>query len=102
MAVGSAESSSKRHKKAELYDFSTGKWIQVDSYPFGGNCLCDHDMVFIPETSSYYVIGGEKCPDSFSQIGKFTDGAWSDAGHLKVKRQVSFRVFNFLQILIID
>ena len=86
------------HKKAELYEFGTGAWLEVDDYPIEGTSVFNYDMVFIPETSSYYVIGGQykgagEESGPASQIGKFTNGFWSDAGQLKSVRIVSFRKF---------
>ena len=88
LAVGSWSS---YNKKAELYSFDTGTWITADDYPFGsGSGLADYAMLYIPETSSYLVIGGMA---SGSQIAEFKDGAWYDAGRLNSVRGVSFRSF---------
>ena len=35
-----------------------GGWTTVQDYPYGANYFAYHDMVYIPATSAYYVIGG--------------------------------------------
>ena len=76
--------------KAELYDFGSAAWTEVEDYPFAsGSFVAYIDMVFIPEESSYFVIGGFSGSD-LSQIARFKDGEWSDAGQLNTARQVSF------------
>ena len=79
------------NKKAELYNFGTGAWKMIDDYPFGSESerLSDYEMLYIPETRSYLVIGGD---DGYylSQIAKLKNGAWSDAGRLNSARYVSF------------
>ena len=93
------------HKKAELYEFGTSSWLNVDDYPFGRTWVFDYHMVFIPETSSYYVVGGEdgvafQGAGYLSQIGKFKDAAWSDGGRLNVPRSVSSYDSFFSRLLI--
>ena len=57
MTVGSGNP---YHKKAELYEFGTGAWLEVDDYPVNDETsVYNYDMVYISETSSYYVIGGQ-------------------------------------------
>ena len=60
--------------KAEIYDFGTDDWTTVQDYPYGDE-LSRYDMVYIPATSAYYVIGQ-------SEIVMFKNGAWSEAGQL--------------------
>ena len=87
--------------KAELYGFGTGRWTAVSDYPYG--CVSSHtpsvyryDMVFIPEQKSYFVIGGHSHQSALSQIARFTDGTWYDAGQLNSVRRVSFCSFFWL------
>ena len=77
--------------KAEIYDFGTGNWTTVHDYTYGAVYVAFYDMVYIPATSAYYVIGrvNEKRQD-LSKIGMFKNGAWSEAGQLKTTRHVSF------------
>ena len=91
MAVGSGSQS----VKAELYNFVVGAWKPVDDYPFATSSMSNYAMVFIPETKSYFVIGGatgKEGIDELSHIAKLTNGAWSLAGNLKPGRAVSFCV----------
>ena len=89
--------------KAELYEFGTGVWTTVPDYPFG-SAVAFYDMVYISQTSAYYVIGGQ---DGFilstitlSKIGMFKNGAWSEAGQLNTARRVSF--YSFFCFIITD
>ena len=94
LAVGSAYPA---NNKAELYNFGSGTWKTVDDYPFCRGMGCsDYDMLYIPETSSYLVIGGDSSRP-ISQIARFKDGAWSDAGKLNSARVVSFCSFLLFQ-----
>ena len=88
MAVGSG---SPDNVKAELYDLDTGAWIAVLDYPYGsGMTVIDYDMVYVPATSAYYVIGGADGFGSLSKIAMFKNGAWREAGQLNKQRSVSF------------
>ena len=49
-------------------------------------------MVYIPQTSVYYVIGGW-ADGNLNTIAKFKNGAWSEAGQLNTARDVSFCPF---------
>ena len=89
LAVGSY---SPNNAKAEVYDFGTGDWTTVPDYPHGVRYVSDHDMVYIPQTSAYYVIGGYDGSDRISTIAMLKNGAWSEAGHLNTARTVSFYV----------
>ena len=87
--------------KAELFDFGTCAWKTVDDYPFTSRSrVSSHDMVYIPETNWFIVIGGADGHNELSQIAKFEHDKWSGAGRLKYARKVIFRllmfVFNFL------
>ena len=88
MAVGSY---SPDNKKAELYNFGIGKWKTVDDYPFGTNRYMLFDMLYLPITSTYLVIGGSDSSGYLSQIAAFKNGVWSDVGKLNSPREVSFR-----------
>ena len=90
--------------KAEVYDFGTGDWTSVQDYPYAAGTVAYCDMVFVPETSAYYVIGGfdegwgiggNWIRRDQARIGMFKNGAWSEAGQLKTARYVSFRSFLF-------
>ena len=91
MAVGSY---SPYNIKAELYSFGTGAWKTVDDYPFGtGKGVYGYEMVFIPKTKSYFVIGGatgSNGKNRVSDIAKLTNGKWTLAGKLNSARNVSF------------
>ena len=93
MAVGSYAPS---HKNAELYNFGTEAWKTVESYPFGSDSLQDSEILYIPVMSAFLIIGGSDSSDDTSQIAKFKDGTWFDAGHLKRARRVSFCSLLFL------
>ena len=90
LAVGSY---SPNNVKAEVYEFGMDAWTIVEDYPYAAGFIVDYDMVYIPATSAYYVIGGNDGGD-LSTIGMFKNGAWSEAGQLNTARQVSF--FSFL------
>ena len=93
MAVGSSD----YNVKAELYSFDVDAWKTVDDYPFAiGEGIYAYAIVFIPETKSYFVIGGatgKSGKDRVSHIAKLTNGAWSLAGKLNLARSVSFCLF---------
>ena len=90
MAVGSYEP---HNVKAEVYDFVTDDWTTVQDCPYFG-FIFDYDMVYVPATSAYYVIGGVKNDwDQLSTIGMFKNGAWSEVGQLNAARYVSFCLF---------
>ena len=93
MAVGS---SWPEHIKAELYDFGMDAWTPVQDYPYGAEFIVDYDMVYIPATSAYYVIGGYG-GGYLSTIGMFKNGAWSEVGQLNTVRSVSFCLFCVLK-----
>ena len=89
MAVGSY---SPYHVNAELYDFSTGDWKIVQDYPFSGsilNAVYQFDMVYVPQLSAYYVIGGTDGWNRLARIAMLRNGAWQDAGQLNTARDVS-------------
>ena len=96
LAVGSRWSN-----KAELYDFGIDDWIPVQDYPFhsGSGWFYAYDMVYIPATSAYYVIGGSDYLQYLATIGMFKNGAWSKAGQLNTARPVSFL---FVSVLLIQ
>ena len=82
--------------KAEIYDFGTGDWTTVQDYPYAGpvtGAVAGYDIVYVPATSAYYVIGGWDGFVRFSTIGMFKNGAWSKAGQLNMARNVSFYYF---------
>ena len=89
MAVGSY---SPYNVKAEVYDFGMDAWTTVQDYPYGDGYVNSYDMVYIPATSAYYVIGGYD-GTRLKTIGMFKNGAWSEAGQLNTARQVSFCSF---------
>ena len=83
--------------KVELFDFDQMAWETMDDYPYGSSkgfgC---HDMVYIQESTAYYVIGGLSSPGEDSEhthstIAKFHNGVWSQAGQLNQSRHVSPR-----------
>ena len=77
-----------------MYTFGTGAWTEVDDYPYGQSTgMFDHYMIFIPEITSYLVIGGKSGGDEMSQIAGFSNGTWYDAGHLKSARRVCIAHF---------
>ena len=79
--------------KAEVYDFGMDAWTTVQDYPSDAEFCC-FDMVYVPATSAYYVIGGYDGGD-LPTIGMFKNGAWSEAGQLNTARRVSFCSFLF-------
>ena len=80
--------------KSELKVGFLAEWKIFGDYPFTtGPFVAFYDMLFIPETRSYLVIGGYYNSNRLSQIARFQDGIWSDAGKLKSARYVSFRSF---------
>ena len=92
MAVGS---NSPHHVKAELYDLVTGVWTTVPDYPSNIATIAYYDMVYVPATSAYYVIGGSETGWDLFEIAMFQKGAWSEAGQLNTARRVSFCFFSF-------
>ena len=93
MAVGSR---SPNNVKAEVYEFGTGDWTIVQDYPYGAEYVAYYDMVYIPATSAYYVIGGYN-GEFLSTIGMFKNGAWTEVGQLNTARSVSFSLFFVFQ-----
>ena len=89
LAVGSY---SPNNAKAEVYDFGTGVWTTVQDYPYGDGYIYIYNLIYVPATSAYYVIGGSG-GGARSTIGKFKNGAWSEAGQLNAPRYVSFYSF---------
>ena len=80
-----------------MYTFETGLWTTVDDYPFlgpSGDYFIGYEMLYIPEMSSYFVIGGYS-RGTVSTFAKFKDGAWSEVGKLTTDRYVSFCSFLF-------
>ena len=82
--------------KAEVYDFVTNDWTTVQDYPSDAEGVAYYDMVYVPATSAYYVIGGLGDWEHLATIAKFKNGAWSEAGQLNTARSVSFYSFLFL------
>ena len=83
--------------KAEVYDFGMNAWTIVQDYPYGPyGFVYSYDMVYIPATSAYYVIG-RYTGGFLSTIGMFKNGAWSEAGQLNTARSVSFSLFFVFQ-----
>ena len=84
------------NKKTELYNYGSGAWKSVDDYPFPGlpgAGVYDSELLYIPETLSFLVIGGWNGPDGanyLSQIAQFKNDKWYDVGRLNVGRAVSF------------
>ena len=76
--------------KAEMFDYGTGSWTTVPDYPFAsGSGFGYYDMIYVPATSAYYVIGGFD-GNNLATIAMFKNGAWSEAGQLNTARHVSF------------
>ena len=78
-----------------MYNFGNSLWNTVDDYPFlgpSGDYFFGHRMLYIPEMSSYFVIGGYS-RGTVSTVAKFKDGTWSDAGNLNKARYVGFAHF---------
>ena len=75
MAVGS---SGQYNVKAELYNFENGSWKTVDDYPYSiGGAFYSYEMVFLPETKSFFAIGGAtrgNAKDLVPHIAKLTNG----------------------------
>ena len=90
MAVGSYIP---HNVKAELYDFGTGDWTTVEDYPYSARAVGYYDMVYIPSTSAYFVIGGYDGDENLAAIGMFKNGAWNEAGRLNTAHKVSFCSF---------
>ena len=93
LAVGSVTPD---NVKAEVYDFDMDAWTTVQDYPYGAEYVAYYDMVYIPATSAYYVIGGYD-GGRLSQITKFKNGARTEAGQLNTARGVSFFSFCVLK-----
>ena len=74
------------HAKAEVYDFGTGGWTTVQDYLYTAGGIAYYDMVYVPATSAYYVVGGWDGIDRVSTIAMFNIGAWSEAGQLNTAR----------------
>ena len=79
--------------KAEVYDFGMDAWTTVQDYPYAVDWIAYYDMVYVPATSAYYVIGGYDGGSAISTIAMFKNGAWSEAGQLNTAREVSFSLF---------
>lgn len=88
MAAGSYDPS---HAHAEVLDIKTGNWTVVADYPFkgDGNRLSNYPMVYIPDMSAYFVIGGSAQTTVLKTIAKFKNRVWSDAGRLSQGHKVS-------------
>ena len=86
LAVGSY---SPDNVKAELFNFETGSWTEVADYPFSNGVISHYDMLFIPDLSAYFVIGGWNDWGSSATIAMFKEDVWSDVGHLNEARDVS-------------
>ena len=88
MAVGGDFGIGEAH--AELYNFENDSWKQTSDYPFAhGYSFSKYEMVFIPETSAFLVIGGF-AGQVRTNIARYEDDEWSDAGELQQLRLVSF------------
>ena len=87
--------------KAEIFDFGTGSWTTVEDYPFA-SVVAYYDMVYVPETTAYYVIGGIGDWAELATIAMFKNGAWSEAGQLNTARYVSFCSFFSVSKLLIQ
>ena len=94
MAVGSY---SPKNVKAEVYDIGVDAWTIVQDYPSDAEYVAYYDMVYVPATSAYYVIGGYDST-RLKTIAMFKNGAWSEAGQLKAARSVSLYSFLFFKI----
>ena len=57
--------------------------------------MTNYEMLYIPEISSYLVIGGYSGDVNLAKIAQFKNGAWSDAGNLNSPRHVSFSLKHF-------
>ena len=88
MAVGSFDPD---NAKAELFDFETGGWTIVSDYPFGNGVVSNYDMLYVPQLSACFVIGGWTGWDYSATVAKFQNDLWSDAGQLNEARSVSFK-----------
>ena len=77
----------------------TGDWTTVQDYPYGGEFFGDYEMVYVPATSAYYVIGGYDGRGIVAKIGMFKNGVWSGAGQLIKARSVSFCSFLCFKII---
>ena len=98
MAVGSSGlqgvDADPDHTKSELFNFESGSWTEVDSYPYGSGkpsekAACLYVMLYISELSAYLVIGGWDAEWDFSgTIAMFRNGEWSEAGKLRTRRRV--------------
>ena len=90
------------HLKAELFDFGSDEWTNVADYPDTRVVdyplwICEYDMLYIPESAAYYVIGGaDRSPSS--AIVKFHNEVWSIAGQLNHPRKVSLAIIPKLLI----
>ena len=74
-----------------MYDFAKGYWTETKDYPFAtGPDFFKYDMVYVPATLAYYVIGGNSDEEKLKQIAMFKNGVWTDAGQLNTGRRVSF------------
>ena len=96
LAVGSLRPA---NVKAEIYDFAKDCWTETEDYPFAtGPDFFKYDMVYVPATLAYYIIGGASSVATSSgtemvelkQIAMFKNGVWTDAGQLNTGRRVSF------------
>ena len=93
LAIGSLKPA---NVKAEIYDFAEGNWTETEDYPFAtGPNFFKYDMIYVPATLAYYVIGGATSSgtdemEELKQIAMFKNGVWTDAGQLNTGRRVSF------------
>ena len=86
-----------------MYAFGTGAWTEVEDYPYvepGAKQISGYEMIYIPEASSFFVIGGEiggRFDFDLSQVARFevlgspqfSSGTWYDVGQLNHARRVS-------------
>ena len=82
--------------KAEMFNYGKGSWTTALDYPLAsGSGFGYYDIIYLPERTAYYVIGGTD-GTFLATIAMFKNGAWSEAGHLNTARTVSFCSVFFL------
>ena len=90
LAVGSEDP---YNVKTEVINLKNGKWTKGDDHMYGcqtaGCRVARFDMLFIPDISSFVVIGGHDGNDFMATIAKFKKGKWSDAGQINTARSVN-------------
>ena len=90
-AVGDA-ARRKKYGKAELFNFGTNRWIEMDDYP--EHDISDYAAVSIDESHLLY-FGGECCYESSNpyngykpvdDVVSFQDNKWNKIGKMKKAR----------------